>query len=665
MRHMSGVAGLTGSPRGFRRPTLTPPVLGALALAVVTASAVAVGLDLAPLHSSADVVNGLWPLPFVASAIVGVLLAARAPAHPAGWLFAGGAAAMTVSLAAQQYAAAPRPGRVGVAVVCGPGFVAGWLLLGVFALLLFPTGRPPSRRWWWVGRVAVLAAAAAAAARTVMPSTATTPPLPNPLAIEPVAEPARAVAGVGMAIVVVLALASALSLVVRYRRAAHEERAQVRWLAAAVGLLLLSLPAGAVDGRAATVMFAVGGSAIPAAVAVAVTRYRLYELNYLVGRWLVYALLSTIVVVAYIAVVITPIAVWPGRAVGALAVAAPAAAVVAAPLRSAAQRAVNRALFGAVDQPHRVVSALAERLEQSAHVDDVLPTVVETLGSQLRLPYVAVRYGDGELLAEHGDPSPVIEEVPLRHRGEDVGTLLVAPRSGTDGLDVRARAALADIARHAGAAVHAVGLTDALRRSRDAVVEAREQERRRLRRELHDQAGSTLAAVLLGLERLRTDPEPELVDSLHRETAAVLALVRRFMDDLRPTALDDLGLAGAVRARAADLEAVTDLDVVVALPTSPAELPAAVEVATYWVVAEGLRNVHRHADARICRVVVEHTEAELVVTVADDGRGPERIVPSVGLRSLDERVAEAGGSLTLGWSTDGGSRLTARFPVAR
>lgn len=660
---MSGVLGLPVRPASARIPALTWPLLGSLSLAAVTATAAAVGVVLVPLHSVDDVVHGLWALPFLSCAVVGVLLAVRLPRHPAGWLFASGAAVMTVSLAAQQYATEPRPGRVSVAVLCGPGFVVGWAVLGVFALLLFPTGRLPSPRWRWLARLVVAAGVVAAVARTVMPHTATAPALPNPLAVGVAPGVARTAASAGMGVLVLAVLASAVSLVVRYRRARQEERAQLRWLAAAVGLVLLALPVGVVDDRAATVLFALGGSAIPAAVAVAVTRYRLYDLNYLVGRSLVYVLLSGVVVAAYVAVVVAPAAVLHGRAVGVLAVAAAVVAVVAAPLRSVGQRAVRRVLYGAVDQPHRVVSALSARLESTVEVEDVLPTVVEALSSHLRLPYVAIRYGDGTLLAEHGVPRAVVEELPLRYRGEQVGTLLVAARSGTEGLDGRDRAALAEIARHAGAAVHAVGLTDALRRSRDAIVEAREQERRRLRRELHDQAASTLAALLLGLERLREEPDPALADTLHRETGAVLALVRRLMDDLRPTALDDLGLVGAAQARAADVASVSGIAISVDARAPLGDLPAAVEVAAYWVVAEGLRNVHRHARASTCTVTVDRDLTAIVVCVSDDGRGMAATTPGVGLRSLNERVGEAGGSLTVTAAPGGGTCLTARFPV--
>ncbi len=570
---------------------------------------------------------------------------------------------MTVSLAAQQYAAVPRAGRAAVAVVCGPGFVLAWAVLGVFALLLFPTGRLPSPRWRWLAWIAVAGGVVAAVARTVSPTTSTVPALPNPLAVGPAAPVARSAAGIGMSVVVVCALVSALSLIVRYRRAAEEERAQLRWLAVAVGLLLLALPAGALDARAATVMFVVGGSAIPVAVAIAITRYRLYDLNYLVSRSLIYLLLSAAVVVAYVGVVVAPAAVLHGRAIGSVALAAVVIPLVAAPLRSAGHRAVNRTLYGAVGEPHRVVSALSEQLERAVEIEEVLPTVVRALGSELRLPYVAILYGDGELLAERGVRQALVEEVPLRYRGEDVGTLLVSPRSGTDRLDRRDHAALAEIARHAGSAVHAVGLTDALRRSRDAVVEAREQERRRLRRELHDRAASTLAAVLLGLERLAREPEPGLADTLHRETAAVLATLRGLMDELRPSALDDLGLVGAVEGRAADVAAVTGVAVTLHAPRCLGTLPAAVEVAAYWVVGEGLRNVQRHADARSCAVTLERTGSALIVSVVDDGKGAAGAARGIGLRSLEERVREAQGSLLIGTPPGGGTSLEARFPV--
>ncbi len=293
------------------------------------------------------------------------------------------------------------------------------------------------------------------------------------------------------------------------------------------------------------------------------------------------------------------------------------------------------------------MSRLGDRL--SASPEDVLPAVEQTVSRALRLPVALVRLDAG--------PSEGGEVFDLRYRGEWVGELVVAGRPLT-----RAdRRTLETIARQVAVAVHGVRLTHDLRSSRERLVLAREEERRRLRHDLHDELGPTLAALALELESARdvVREHPERVDAtLDRAAARArdgVADVRRLVHDLRPPTLDDLGLVGALRQRAEQLS--SGLQVAVEAGTL-GPLPAAVEAAAYRIASEALANVARHSRARSCVVTLERTEHGLELRVRDDGVGMGTPVPGVGLRSMRERAEELGGSFSAA-----GNEVCARLPL--
>jgi signal transduction histidine kinase len=304
--------------------------------------------------------------------------------------------------------------------------------------------------------------------------------------------------------------------------------------------------------------------------------------------------------------------------------------------------------------------------------------VVTTVREALRVPYVAIalRRDDGYAITrETGTPTTNRLTLPLVHQGEEVGLLLVDDEPGGR-LTEPGRALLDDLARQAGAAVHGVRLTadlreaaEALQAARERLVVAGEEERRRIRRNLHDELAPTLAAAGLtastATDLLDRDPAAaaRALERLQRGLTAAVADVRRLVDELRPVLLDEHGLAGAVRERAEALRphlAVTvdaDAD---ALP----ELPAAVEVAAYRICQEALMNVLRHAAATSCRVRLAVADEFLELDVDDDGVGAG--VPSgngVGLTSMRERAAELGGRCTVTSSPGGGTHIAVRLPL--
>jgi two-component system, NarL family, sensor kinase len=470
-----------------------------------------------------------------------------------------------------------------------------------------------------------------------------------------------------------------VAFVTQYRvQRAGAGRGQIRWvvfaavLAGGAGLVLYLLPP--LVGAAAVHPNVIGVivSLFPLSIAVAVLRHNLFDIDRLMSHAFVYGGLTAAVVAVYVAVVV-----GLGRTLGAtddvwLSLLATALVAVAfQPLRGRLQRVVDRRLFGERGEPVRVMAHLGERLEATAEPERVLPTLVETIAEALKLPYVAVVLDEGEeavMAAEYGRPLPVALELPLLDRGAVVGRLLVAPRDVGADLSAADRDLLATVARQAGSAVIAARLTRDLLRSRQQLVTLREEERRRLRRDLHDGLGPTLAAMALKLDAarnlLRRDPEraDALLDGLGTRVHGAVGEIRRLVHALRPPALDELGLAAAVREQARLLES-HGVRVEVDTPGVLPALPAATEVAAYRIVQEALTNVVRHAGASECRVTISAGEG-LTIRVSDDGRGVDPGARrGVGLTSMRERAAELGGRLEIAGGRGGGTCVKAVLPL--
>lgn len=468
----------------------------------------------------------------------------------------------------------------------------------------------------------------------------------------------------------------------RYRRVSDAaERQQTRWVVAGMTLTVLCF-AGvlllvAVLGREpdSALGFALGGTAyylalvpLPLSIGVAVLRDRLWGIEAAISRGAVYLGLTAAVVATYAGIVVGIGQLLPVDDAVLSLVATGVVAVGFQPMRLRLQRLVSRLVYGERDEPYAVLARLGRRLDETLEPEAVLPTVVSTLASAMRLPYVAiaVRQGAGlRVEATVGEEGREPLRLPLAHRGEEVGELVVGHRAGERAFSRRELALLRDVARQAGAAAHSVRLTSELRRSRERLILAREEERRRLRRDLHDGLGPALASVtlmadaarnLLASDASRTDA---LLIELKEEARSATAEIRRVVYELRPAALDELGLVGAIQEQAAQYgNAGVTVEV---LADELAELPAAVEVAAYRIVAEGLTNVMRHSRATRCRVSIRCGRM-LELEVEDDGRGIEAR-PGVGIASMRERAEELGGSFAV-TSDHRGTRVSAVLPVA-
>jgi len=484
---------------------------------------------------------------------------------------------------------------------------------------------------------------------------------------------------------------SVFAQIYRYRRVSDQvARQQTKWLvfgftAAFTIVFVFSLPSifssslgqpGSLYELGITTGLFVSCLLIPLSVAMAILKYRLYDIDIIINRTLVYGALTACVVGVYVLVVGYLGALFQAR--GSLMISLVATGVVAvlfAPLRHRLQRGVNRLMYGERDEPYAVLSRLGQRLEGTISPGAVLSTVVETVAEALKVPYAAITLRQDEdfaTAAEHGKVVDGLVVLPLVYQHETVGQLLLAPRAGENDFSPTDRRLLDDLARQAGIAVHAVRLTADLQRSRERLVTAREEERRRLRRDLHDGLGPTLGSLPLKLDvagdLMERDPAAarELLRGLKFQARSAVADIRRLVYELRPPALDDLGMAGAIREAAAQY-GTSGLRVSVHAPETLPPLPAAVEVAVYRVAQEALNNVARHAAASECvvRLVLDEKTGTLRLEIEDDGRGiGEERGQGVGLHSMRERAAELGGECVVEPGSAGGTRVRAFLPLA-
>lgn len=341
-------------------------------------------------------------------------------------------------------------------------------------------------------------------------------------------------------------------------------------------------------------------------------------------------------------------------------------------------------MYGERNDPYAALSRLGRRLEATIAPEIVLPTIVEAVVGALKVPYAAIALKDDDgfrTAASRGSPVGEPTIVPLVRESEEVGRLVVSPRSANEPFSPADRLLLEDLAHQAGVAVHAVRLTTDLQRSRERLITTREEERRRLRRDLHDGLGPTLSSLVLGLNMAqklmgeKPDEASALLSRLESQTEETVTDVRRLVYGLRPPALDDLGLVAAIRQQAESFDFHEEsegeqrgsdgLVFSVTVTTELPQLPAAVEVAAYRISQEALANVARHARARRCNLRLSMDDASvLCLLVEDDGVGLQRNrSPGVGLSSMRERAEELGGTCVVGRRPEGGTRVLARIPV--
>jgi signal transduction histidine kinase len=587
--------------------------------------------------------------------LAGVLVAVRVPRRPFGWLLIAHGLFFFAGLSV------PGPGRSRAGLIADQLTAGAWVFLFLFLALaayLLPDGRPLNRFWgWWIrigvaGVVLFLVGAAGDADGFAAGHAGARLPLRwLPPAVS-------GILGVlGLLMVVLLFGGSVVAVWRRLRRSSGDERLQLLWLVWGALTVPVTLLFGWVnhfllgDGPAFSAALALVAVGLPVTIGIAVLRYRLFDIRLVLSRTLTYLLLTAAVVAVYgLALFATDRLAGNGTAGGLLAVAV--VAVTVHPAYSVLRRRIERWVYGLRSDPRAAIRLLADRAE-AADPDGLVAAVTDAVASALRVPGVRV------------ETTPGGSGTPMVHRGEHVGYLAVDVPPGRE-LSPADLELVRDLARYAAILVRAEQLNDDLRDSRSRIVSAREEERRRLRRDLHDGLGPSLAAIVLTLNagQSRTDPGERnaLLTEARDQVKEAIAEVRRLVDDLRPPAIDEVGLLNAIRQRAASLSGPVTFEVTG--PDGLPALPAAVEVAAFRIASEAMTNVVRHSGATRCRVGV-HVDGSFALTVADNGRGADRPTGGgVGWASMRERAAEVGGSCTITNRPDSGLEIRAVLPLA-
>ncbi|MFC0534246.1 sensor histidine kinase [Phytohabitans kaempferiae] len=617
----------------------------------------------------------LWLEPLVtmlAYGVAGALLVDRRPDLPFGWLLAGAALLIVVQVLVVPvaYDAAldgDRSPLVRWALTAGAFGFAPIAAQGLINIR-FPSGRPATR-WGAAGEKILIGSTGLVILGGIFGSSTLAdlptgvPGLSHPLTAGTPAGRIADAAVVFAPVVVLAGLMAGIGVVVRFFRAEGIARQQLKWRAAGVLVSLCLFPLAVTD-RTPFFDTSLDAVVFVLTLVVPVLRYKLWSIDTILRRSLLYGAITAALVLAFAGL----------AALGALVVsrqiATPAAAAAVAlcfvPLRTRTQRLVDHLFYGGRQDPYRTLRDLSHRLN-AVPGGDALGSFGHAVATALRLPYVAVQRGDGTPLAAYGTPVEPLDRWPLAYDGQIEGFLVASARRGEDGFDDRDRALLSDIAGQLGIALHTRILTTELLLSRQRLVTAREEERRRLRRELHDGLGPVLTAIGLTLDaaRARVDTDPDAasrhIADARQAAAQALADLRKVVHGLRPPALDDLGLAGALRSQADRLTAGAPLRVTIDADGLP-QLPAAVEVAAYRTAVEAITNALRHSDGKHCRVRMTATPGTLTLQVTDNGTSTGPWLPGVGVTAMRERAAELGGTCHAAPGPGGGT-VTAHFPL--
>lgn len=608
--------------------------------------------------SAHDLVMGtVWPL-------IGALVVQAQPRNPVGWLMLVTAVMGPYQLLGLYAATTGGAGVLGgfAAWVAVWGFAPAYWFVAPLLPHYFPDGQLPGRRWRPVTATVLVVACVTLVARMFSEvESDIAPEVVNPLGLAALPWLQYVTLGGSVAVLLVGLPLAVLSLVLRTRRADSLERTQLQWLALG-GLVMVAgivLPTSAL-GLDEDLGFTVGLVGLPLGIGVAMLRHGLFDVELTLNRTLVFGVLTGLVVAAYAVVVYGVQAVAPGSRWGVLLVAA--AALAAAAGRDGVQRLVDRWLFGHRHNAYAVVAGVSRHVQAASEPLGALQRLVEGLRETLRLPYVAFT-AEGLSLTS-GRPVHGARVVPAEALGETVGELHVGLRSAGERWSAQQEAAVEEVAARAGTLAYAARLVADVAQSRGRIVTAREEERRRIRADLHDGVAPALAGTALQLESLaRRLDDPELSArtlALRDGLRDTVGRLRALVHGLRPPVLDQLGLEGALRRLVAGHdEPLCRADV------GPLGSPgAAVEVAAYAIAGEALGNALRHSAASRVDLTAQVEDRDLVITVSDNGVGlPARVRHGVGTVSMTERARELGGRLDLLPTPGGGTTVRAVLPL--
>ena len=696
-------------------------LLLARVLAGVTLVGFAVGVVLAFLDAATGRPGGLDPLgdlvfimAFAAFPVIGYVLSSRRPENSIGWLMLGmgvffGVGATVSSLGWYLFHSGSRDAGLALLAFDSPSWVPIVVLPVTFLLLLFPDGHLPSPRWRWFAWGVGVGLTIVYFAILLDPGPLESPPVPrvpNPLGIDALGP----ILDVAQALILVIplgVLGSLTALVLRFRRSTGVERFQLRWLLTAAGFVAL-LYSGA--------MFASLGSSwggegepgwllalqglvipsfvlIPIAIGVSILRYRLFDLDVVINRAVLFGALAAFITLVYVAIVAgVGAAVGTGSSPVLSAIAAAVVALAFQPLRRRAQRLADRLVYGRRATPYEVLSELSERVGHAYATEDLLPRMARALGEGTGAARadVWIRIGD-DLQPEASWPSdaerpgrrPVLPDAeatatslfePVRHQGEVLGALSLEKRPGEQVTGAE-RKLVEDLAAQAGLVLRNAALTEdllatieELRRSRQRLVAAQDEERRKLERNLHDGAQQRIVAltVQLGLLERLVDRDPskakEVAAQLQGDATDALEELRDLARGIYPPLLADRGLVAALESQARKSAVPVEIE-----DDGVVRYAREAEAAVYFSCMEALQNVAKYASASRATVRLSDGSGRLRFEVVDDGTGfdPSTSSYGTGLQGIADRLAALGGELEVRSAPGAGTTLAGTLPVER
>jgi signal transduction histidine kinase len=647
------------------------------------------------------------------SSTVGALVASRQPRNPIGWLFLGLSLSVVLGVMGEDYpiyALRTNPGSLPAPewVLWVSGWTFGIAGAAVpLIILLFPSGTVPSPRWrpvpWLlVGGTLWALAWYAVEPRGLAPAPGLT--VRNPVAIEGIRGIASPLITAGTIVAIVSAIACFVGLVLRFRRSHGEERQQLRWLAYVGAFSLVMFLAlfasepfsggnSTIDDILWSLFIASLMVGIPVACGIAVLKYRLYDLDVVIKKTVVFAILAGFVTLAYVGIVIgignlvtNAGAGFDVLVFGAIAI----VALILQPLRHWARRLADRLVYGRRATPYEVLSEFTERIGETLSVEDVLTRMTNLItagtgadraevwlrvGRELRLEAISPPREEGDdrprlPLEAEGEPPDIpdaTEVIAVRHRGELLGAIAVSVPAA-DPLTPEQERMLSELAVQAGLVLRNVGLTAELRarledlqRSRERLVAAQDEERRRIERNLHDGAQQQLIALAvksrLAQQLAERDPakSAELLGDIQRDAEAALEDLRDLARGIYPPLLADQGLGAALEAQARKAPLPVTVEVAV-----DARYPQAIESAVYFCCLEALNNIAKYAGAGRAIVRIARENGQLRFEVADDGRGFDVAATThgTGLQGMADRLDALGGRFEITSAPGTGTTIT-------
>ncbi|HJP65779.1 MAG TPA: histidine kinase, partial [Actinomycetota bacterium] len=646
--------------------------------------------------------NSQQALGTVAFGTVGAIVASRRNANALGWIFLGIAVSFAISAVAgglsDTFPFRSTPWQWGIWGNAW-SWVFGWFAMVTFVLLLFPDGHLPSRRWRWAGWLAGVSVVLGTLGGIVNPSAGGTVGFQSPFLTLPESITENFALPVSTLIGGVAAIASIVALVMRFRRSSGEEREQMKWFVYAGVATVVLTPGRAVAFTNVPIISALGFLSIPVlpvAVGIAVLKYRLYDIDVVINKTLVFGALAAFITAVYVAIVV-----GIGELIGAgtsqpnLGLSILATAVVAVafqPVRSRVQRFANRLVYGERATPYEVLSEFSSRMAGTYASEDLLPrmarilaegtgareaTVWLNVGGRLRAgaswPAEALPHGEHPLADGRLPDLASTVAIPVEHRGDLLGALSLSKAAG-ERLTPAEEHLARDLASGAGLVLRNVRLTeelllrlDEIQASRQRIVAAQDGERRRLERNIHDGAQQQLVALAVKVRLARqladrdAEKANELLEQAERETGQALDDLRNLARGIYPPLLADQGLVAALssQVRRSPIPVTVEADRV-------GRYSQDAEAAVYFCALEALQNVAKYAGASTATVRLAENEGILRFTVTDDGAGfdTSRASYGTGLQGMADRLSALDGELQVRSAPGQGTTVEGRLPVA-